>query len=221
VGNPLLDAVESFKPVAPSKEEFLNMNNLDSRPIVAVLAGSRKQEILSTLPVMKKAAACYPEFQFVIAGISYVNPELYDKVGIGISLPVVFNQTYSLLNHAYAALVASGTATLETALFEVPQSVLYKVEGGWLAQFIMKNFFLKVKWVSLPNLILNKEAIKEYIQMDMTFKNIKNELHLLFYDEEYRKSIFSDYKELRIRMGEPGSSARAAKKMIELLTVKH
>lgn len=221
VGNPLLDAVENFKQTAPSKEDFLNTNNLDNRPIVAILAGSRKQEILSTLPVMKKAAACYPEFQFVIAGVSYVNPDLYEKVDIGITLPVIFNQTYSLLYHSYAALVASGTATLETALFDVPQTVLYKVEGGWLTQFIMKNFFLKINWVSLPNLILNKEAIKEYIQMDMNLKNIRNELHLLFYDEEYRKSILEDYNELKLKMGNSGSSARAAKKMTELLQNIH
>jgi lipid-A-disaccharide synthase len=91
-----------------------------------------------------------------------------------------------LLNNAHTALVASGTATLETALFEVPQTVIYKMEGGYLVQIIMKNFFLKIKWASLPNLILNKEVVKEFIQMDMTFKNVRNELHQLFYDQEYR-----------------------------------
>ena len=216
VGNPLLDTIENFKQKAVTKEEFLSQNNLDNRPIVALLAGSRKQEIENTLPVMKKAAACYPEFQFVIAGVSYVNPKLYEKARSNLSIPIVFNQTYDLLNHAHTALVASGTATLETALLGVPQTVVYRVEGGWLVQFIMKQFFLKIKWASLPNLILNKEAIKEYIQMNMTFKNIKNELHRLFYEEEYRERIINDYKKLRILLGECGSSARAAKKMVEL-----
>ncbi len=217
VGNPLLDAVENFKQDAISKDEFLKQNNLDNRPIVALLAGSRKQEIENTLPVMKKAAACYPEFQFIIAGVSYVEPQVYEKSHNGLVLPVIFNQTYNLLNHAHTALVASGTATLETALFEVPQTVVYKVEGGWLIQFLMKHFFLKVKWVSLPNLILNREVIKEYIQMDMTFENVKNELHRLFYEEEYREKLISDYRQLKEVMGKRGSSSRAASKMVELL----
>ncbi len=218
VGNPLLDAIDKYKKNALSKEEFLKKNNLDNRPIVALMAGSRRQEIENTLPVMKKAAACYPEFQFVIAGVSYVHTEVYEKAHKGFDLPVIFNQTYDLLYNAHTALVASGTATLETALFEVPQTVVYKVEGGWLTQVIMKNFFLKIKWASLPNLILNKEAVREFIQLDMTFKNIKDELHRLFYEEEYREKIINDYKQLRLLMGEGGSSARAANKMVELLS---
>jgi lipid-A-disaccharide synthase len=218
VGNPLLDNIAKFKQNALPKDEFLKEYNLDNRPIVALLAGSRKQEIENTLPVMKKAAACYPEFQFIIAGVSYVKPQVYEKACSGFTLPVVFNQTYNLLNIAHTALVASGTATLETALFEVPQTVVYKVEGGWFIHILMKYFFLKIKWVSLPNLILNKEAIKEYIQADMSFKNVKNELHRLFYENEYRKKIIGDYKQLRKQMGETGSSARAAGKMLELLT---
>lgn len=217
VGNPLLDAVDNYQKNAVSKDVFLKKNNLDQRPVIALLAGSRRQEIENTLPVMKKAAACYPEFQFVLAGVSYVDPKIYSSVSEGIEIPVIYNQTYQLLNHAQSALVASGTATLETALFEVPQTVLYKVEGGWIIQFFMKQFFLKIKWVSLPNLILNKEAIKEFIQMDMTFRNIKDELHRLSYDPEYRAKMINDYKQLKTRMGAPGSSARAAKKMVELL----
>ena len=216
-GNPLIDSIEKYHQTAVSKQEFLRRNNLDGRPVVALLAGSRKQEIQNTLPVMKKAAACYPEFQFVIAGVSFVDPEIYDKARDGFTIPVIYNQTYDLLNNAHTALVASGTATLETALFNVPQTVVYKMEGGWVVQVIMKNFFLKIKWASLPNLILNKEAVKEFIQMDMTFKNVKNELHRLFYDEQYRKKITDDYRQLKSLMGERGSSARAAAKMVELV----
>jgi lipid-A-disaccharide synthase len=218
VGNPLLDSVTSFRKTALSREQFLDKNNLDNRPIVALLAGSRKQEIKNTLPIMKKAAACYPEFQFVIAGVSSTDPAVYEKILRSLSLPVIFNQTYDLLNNAYAALVASGTATLETALFRVPQTVMYRVEGGRLIQFIMKNFFLKVKWASLPNLILNKEALKEYIQADLTYKNVKNELHRLLYEEDYRIKIMDDYNRLIKILGNPGSSKRAAEKMIEILT---
>jgi lipid-A-disaccharide synthase len=220
VGNPLMDSVASFRKKAFSKEEFLNINNLDDRPIVALLSGSRKQEVKNTLPIMKKAAACYPEFQFVVAGVSTVDKKIYDKILRGFPIPVIYNQTYNLLNNAHTALVASGTATLETALFGVPQTVLYRVEGGRLVQFIMKNFFLKVKWASLPNLILNKEALKEFIQVDLTYKNVRDELHRLLYEQDYRDKITADYNRLMEILGEPGTSKRAAKKMVETLKDK-
>lgn len=220
VGNPLMDSVASFRKKAFSKEEFLDINNLDDRPIVALLSGSRKQEVKNTLPIMKKAAACYPEFQFVVAGVSTVDKKIYDKILRGFPIPVIYNQTYNLLNNAHTALVASGTATLETALFGVPQTVLYRVEGGRLVQFIMKNFFLKVKWASLPNLILNKEALKEFIQVDLTYKNVRDELHRLLYEQDYRDKITADYNRLMEILGEPGTSKRAAKKMVETLKDK-
>jgi lipid-A-disaccharide synthase len=220
VGNPLMDSVASFRKKALSKEEFLDKNNLDERPVVALLSGSRKQEIKNTLPIMKKAAACYPEFQFVVAGVSTVDKKTYEKILGGFPIPVVYNQTYDLLNNAHSALVASGTATLETALFGVPQTVLYRVEGGRVVQFIMKNFFLKVKWASLPNLILNKEALKEFIQVDLTFKNVRDELHRLLYEQDYRDKITSDYNRLMEILGGPGTSKRAAKKMTELLKTR-
>ncbi len=221
VGNPLMDSVASFRKKALSKEEFLDKNNLDDRPIVALLSGSRKQEIKNTLPIMRKAAACYPEYQFVVAGVSTVDKKSYDKILRGFPIPVIYNQTYDLLNNAHSALVASGTATLETALFGVPQTVLYRVEGGRVVQVIMKNFFLKVKWASLPNLILNKEALKEFIQVDLTFKNVRDELHRLLYEQDYRDKITTDYSRLMEILGEPGTSKRAAKKMIETLNFEH
>ena len=221
VGNPITDSIASFREKALSKKEFWDKNNLDNRPVVALLSGSRKQEIKNTLPVMKKAAACYPEFQFVVAGVSTVDKKTYAKILRGFPIPVIYNQTYDLLNHAHTALVASGTATLETALFGVPQTVLYRVEGGRVVQFIMKNFFLKVKWASLPNLILNKEALKEFIQVDLTFKNVRDELHRLLYEQDYRDKITTDYSHLMEILGEPGTSKRAAKKMIETLNFEH
>jgi lipid-A-disaccharide synthase len=220
VGNPLMDSVAAFRKKALSKEEFTDKNNLDERPIVALLSGSRKQEIKNTLPIMRKAAACYPEFQFVVAGVSTVDQKTYDKILRDFPIPVVYNQTYDLLNNAHSALVASGTATLETALFGVPQTVLYRAEGGRVVQFIMKNFFLKVKWASLPNLILNKEALKEFIQVDLTFKNVRDELHRLLYEQEYRNKITTDYNRLKKVVGEPGTSKRAAQKMVAILNSK-
>ncbi len=217
VGNPLLDSIHIFQEKAQTKEDFIRQNNLDSRPVVAFLSGSRVQEIKNTLPVMVKAAAENPDFQFVVAGVESVDKQLYDRFLNGTNIPVVFNQTYNLLNNSFAALVASGTATLETALFNVPQAVLYRVEGGWLTQVLMKNFFLKIKWASLPNLILNHEAICEFIQLDLTVKNVKSELNKLLYDDNYREKIFADYSRLKQLIGKSGSSARAAKNMVKLL----
>ncbi len=217
VGNPLMDSVASFRKNALSKEEFLKKNDLNEKPIVALLSGSRKHEIKQTLPVMKKAAADFPGFQFVVAGVASVDAEVYEKILSDFPAPVLYNQTYELLDNAHTALVASGTATLEAALLGVPQAVLYRFAGGWIFQFIMKTFFLKVKWASLPNLILNKEAIKEYIQVNMTLNNVRSELERLLFEQEYRNKIMSDYSRLREMIGKPGSSERAAKQMIERL----
>jgi len=217
VGNPLLDAINEFKKNAQSKTEFQKNNNLDERPIIALLAGSRVQEIKNTLPVMVKASRGNPDHQFVVAGVKTVPTKLYEKLLKGTKIRVIFNQTYDLLNHSFAALVTSGTAALETALFNVPQTVMYRVEGGWLIDVLMRHIFLKVKWVSLPNLILNKESVKEYIQVDMTVNKIEKELNSLLYSENYREKIFEDYSRLKKLIGEPGTSKRAAEKMVELL----
>jgi lipid-A-disaccharide synthase len=217
MGNPLMDSIAAYRKRAVTRDEFLARNNLDNRPLVALLAGSRKQEINYTLPVMIKAAEGFTDFQFVVAGVLSVDSRIYeDHLGKqGIS--VVYDQTYDLLCNSYAALTASGTAALETALFNVPQTVLYRVEGGWFIHFLMKYFFLKIKWVSLPNLILEKDAVKEFLQIEMTVKNVKPELYKLLNDESYREKIFADYNRLKILLGRPGSSKRTARKMVELM----
>lgn len=219
VGNPLLDAVFAFRS-NPEKKNFRIENQLDERPVVALLSGSRAQEIKNTLPVMVKAVQGQSEFQFVVAGVNTVNRKLYDDALKGTNIKLVFGQTYELLDCAYAALVASGTATLETALFKVPQAVLYRMEGGWLTQFVMRNFVLKVEWASLPNLILNKTAIGEFLQMDMTVKKVKAELNMLLFNLEYREKIIADYNQLAGIMGTSGTSENAARKMVELLRKK-
>ena len=166
---------------------------------------------------MVEAAKDKTEFQFVVAGVNTVDKKLYENILAGTGIQIVYNQTYQLLENAYAALVASGTATLETALFKVPQAVLYRVEGGWLTQIIMKNFVLKIEWASLPNLILNKAAIKEFIEVEMTVKNVNEELKRLLFDLEYRNRMLDDYNRLAEIMGNPGTSEMAAAKMLELL----
>lgn len=217
MGNPLMDSIAAYREKAAKRNEFLMRNNLDNRPVVALLAGSRKQEINYTLPVMIKAAEGFTDFQFVVAGVLSVDPRVYEDHLKKYGIPVVYDQTYDLLNNSYAALTASGTAALEAALFDVPQAVLYSVEGGWFIHILMKYFFLKIKWVSLPNLILEKEAVKEFLQIEMTVKNVRPELFKLLNDASYREKIFADYHRLKILLGMPGSSKRTANKMVELL----
>lgn len=217
VGNPLLDSIADFRSNAQSKLQFLKVNNLDERPIIALLSGSRVQEIKKILPEMINAAEKFPDFQFVIAGVESVDKQLYTGFLESHSVKIIFNQTYDLLHFSHSALVASGTAALETALFDVPQIVLYKVEGGRLMDFVMWNFVLKTKWVSLPNIILEKEAVCELLQVNMTPDKIEAESKKMLYNESYRKEIENNYKRLHQLMGEPGSSQRAARKMVELI----
>jgi len=217
VGNPLLDAIRAFKKNALSEAAFRAQNNLGEKPLVALLSGSRVQEIKRTLPLMIKIAELFPNFQFVVAGVKSVDPQLYKQYLDGQPVSLIYDQTYDLLNNAYAALVASGTAVLETALFRIPQTVVYKVEGGWLTDFIFRNFVFKMAGVSLPNIIMNREIVKEYVQQQMTFGNVKNEMQKLLFDEDYRGKILTDYQQLNAFMGEPGCSKRAAEKMIDLL----
>ena len=217
VGNPLLDSITEFKTKALSKKEFLANNKLDGRPIVLLMAGSRVQEIKRTLPLMIKIAENFSNYQFVIAGVNSIELELYMKYIYGSSVKLIFDQTYDLLKNAHVALVASGTAALETALFDVPQTVIYKVEGGAVVDVIMRNFVLKTIGVSLPNIIMNKLIISEFIQMKMTFENVKAEMEKLLFDDSYRKKILADYSRLKEMMGEAGCSKRAANKMTELL----
>nr|WP_319573508.1 lipid-A-disaccharide synthase [uncultured Draconibacterium sp.] len=216
VGNPLFDSITEFEKTAKSAAEFEAKNNLDERPIIALLAGSRVQEIKGTLPVMKKAVEGRNDYQVLLAGVSSVDKDLYAGILQGSNIKVLYDSTYDLLNNAHTALVASGTAALETALFQVPQTVLYKIEGGILLHYIMVAV-LKIDWVSLPNIILGKMAVKELLQKDMTIKKVSEELNRLLGDEKYRERILADYREMQQLMGEPGCSKRAAEKMVSLL----
>lgn len=217
VGNPLMDSIQEYKNTAQKKETFFVKNKLDNRPVIALLSGSRIKEIKRILPVMVKASEGLPEFQFVIAGVRSLEKNAYDKIIGDRDIPIIFDQTYDLLNQAYVAVVASGTAVLETALFNVPQTVLYKVEGGWFMDVLMRNFVLKTKWISLPNIILGKSAVRELIQKEMTVKKVRGELNKLLSDSGYRSGIVQDYNRLKDLMGGAGCSKRAAEKMVELL----
>ena len=203
VGNPLLDAVAAFKP----NTNFHKDNQLSSKKVIALLPGSRKQEINYLLPDMLSAIADFPEHQFVIAGAPSFNKEFYTQFLADKNIPVVFNSTYDLLKHADAAIVASGTATLETALFHVPQVVVYK---GNNISITIARMVVKIRFISLVNLIMDKMVVKELIQQDCSPQNISAELNLIINNKDYRSTMLSNYTQLDERMGQPGASAKTA-----------
>ena len=217
VGNPCVDAVEDFKrDKALSRACFLSRNNLDEKPIVALLAGSRKQEIKANLPMMIEAVKQFPDYLPVLAGAPGIDKEYYAPY-LDAGVKVVFGQTYDLLNNSHAALVTSGTATLETALFNVPQVVCYAMPMGRVYSWL-KERFLKVRYVSLVNLVAGREVVRELVAGDMTLHNVVAELgELLPGDGKKRTAMLCEYSRMMEILGKPGASARAAAKMVSLL----
>lgn len=220
IGNPCVDAVDSFlKNDTETTEEYRAANGLDNRPIVALLAGSRKQEIESNLPMMLQAIKQFPEYNAVIAGAPGVDKDFYSQYTAD-GAQIVFGQTYRLLKHAHAALVTSGTATLETALFRVPQVVCYATPMPWLYSWL-KRHILKVKFVSLVNLIAGKEVVRELVAADMCLPNIVSELGgILPEDAPARADMLAGYSRMADILGEAGASERAARRIVDLLNEK-
>jgi lipid-A-disaccharide synthase len=212
VGHPLLDAISEENTIDAS---FREENGLDERPVIAVVPGSRKQEIRKMLPLMLSMSKYFAEYQFVIAGAPSADPQVYhDAIGTS-GAKIVSGKMHSLLGIASAAMVTSGTATLETALFRVPEVVCYK--GGWLSYFIARRLVKDIKYISLVNLIMDKEVVKELIQGDYTTNNLRNELTRLLDDQTYRSNMLKDLDELRTRLGGAGASAKTAELMINHL----
>lgn len=217
VGNPCVDAVQTFREnYQESLDEFQLRNKLDNRPIIALLAGSRKQEIKDNLSRMTEASKDFPQYQFVVAGAPGIDPEFYQQF-IGKDTKILFGQTYPLLTHATAALVTSGTATLETALFKVPQVVCYYTAAGKLVSFLRRHI-LKVQYISLVNLISGNEAITELVADGMTVTNLKAELKQILPDGNKRSKMLSDYEQLIQTLGTAGASQRAAEIIISSLS---
>ena len=220
VGNPCVDAVHCFKQgYTESFEEFTLRNGLDKKPIIALLAGSRKQEIKDNLQRMIQASRNYTEYQFVIAGAPGISPEFYQAY-MGADTKIIFGQTYSLLSHATAALVTSGTATLETALFRVPQVVCYYTAAGKLVSFLRRHI-LKVKYISLVNLIAGREVVAELVADGMTSENVKQQLEAILPGQMTREKMLQDYDALIKILEQEGASERAAGKIVELLSQKY
>jgi lipid-A-disaccharide synthase len=207
VGNPLLDATAAFKPNA----NFLKENGLENKKIVALLPGSRRQEISRILPDMLAVTERYADYQFVIAGAPTFNQEYYDQFIGEKNIPVVFNSTYDILNVAAAGIIASGTAVLETALFHVPQVVVYK---GSPISIGIARAIVKIRFISLVNLIMDKLVMKELIQKECSPETIGFELDNILKNEAYRQQMLDNYALLDKKMGKPGASARTA----ELIT---
>ena len=220
IGNPCVDAVDAYlRGNKRNDAAFRATNGLGDKPIVALLAGSRKHEIKDNLPQMLEAMAKFPDYQPVIAGAPGIDKELYAPY-LQQGATIVFGDTYRLLQHAHAALVTSGTATLETALFRVPQVVCYNMPAGWLVSKL-KHLFLKVKYISLVNLIADREVVRELVAADMTVENVTRELgRLLPPDSPERHTMLAEYSRMIDILGEPGASQHAAEKMVQLLTHK-
>lgn len=220
VGNPCVDAVDDFRKNGEETfSEFIAANGLENRPIIALLAGSRRQEIKDNLSRMIEAARSFPQYQFVVAGAPGIEPDFY-KQYIDSSTKIVFGQTYRLLQQAEAALVTSGTATLETALFRVPQVVCYYTAAGKLVSFLRRHI-LKVKYISLVNLIADCEVVTELVADGMTVANIKKELAKIVPGGSGRSLMLSEYDRLIAILGEPGASERAASQITALLKSNH
>lgn len=207
VGHPLLDAINNY----------LKDNNVDAclnKNIIAVLPGSRKQEINNMLHIMLEVANNFPDEQFVVAGTTTIDKNIYNCINNYKNVRIKFNSTYELLSEAKAALVTSGTATLETALFEVPEVVCYK---GSLLSYHIAKYFIKVKYISLVNLILDKEVVVELIQHDFNVENLKVSLSDILYNNTIKEQLQIDYKVLKEKLGTYGASQRIAKLMIDRL----
>jgi lipid-A-disaccharide synthase len=218
VGNPVVDAVANFRDEnkGDSFVKFVSDNELESKPVIALLAGSRRQEIKDNLPAMLDVIESFRDYQAVIAGAPGIGPDYYKKYTGAKSCKIVFGQTYRLLEYSQAALVTSGTATLEAGLFRVPQVVCYETPIPRIVYWVFKNL-LHTKYISLVNLIADRVVVQELFARFFSVDAIKKETDKLLNDTVYRNTMLSDYDEITGILGKPGASERAAEIIIEKL----
>ncbi|OIP82487.1 MAG: lipid-A-disaccharide synthase [Porphyromonadaceae bacterium CG2_30_38_12] len=216
VGNPVVDAVAARPLKNESQAEFCKKNQLTGKPIIALLAGSRKQEIRKCLPRMMNAAALFTDYQTVVAGAPGIESDFYKTLLHGKDIPVLYNQTYQLIQQARVAVVNSGTATLETALIGTPQVVVYHVMFGRVA-YIAKELFLKVTYISLVNILSGHETVKELIAHLFTEENICHEINKILTDASYEQAMRNEYKRIATELGEPSTAIKAARLIVALL----
>lgn len=217
VGNPTVDEVTAYRAQHPETyDDFIRANHLPAKPVIALLAGSRKQEIKDNLPDMLRAASAFPEYQLILAGAPGISPDYYRQFIGDTNVTILFGQTYRLLQQAEAALVTSGTATLEAALFRVPQAVCYHTPIGKVISFLRRHI-LTVKYISLVNLIANREVVKELVADTMTVEHVRAELQRILYNEEYRRHMLDGYEYMASQLGDAGAPRHAAEEMLRLL----
>ncbi len=212
VGHPLLDAVSRDLPERPDVQRFRENNGLDGRDIIALLPGSRRQEVSALLPQMLHMVELFPQYQFVVSTVSWLPKDLYNKYINGIGVARVCDQTYPLLANAKAAVVASGTATLETAMIGTPQVVCYA--GSELSYLIAKHLISGINYISLPNLIMDAPVVTELIQHDYNTERLEKELRLITEDVEHVAAMKTQYRELYDRLGNGSASRKAAKVVV-------
>lgn len=218
VGNPSVDSVSEFRQeYTESFADFRRRHALEDKPVLALLSGSRRQEIKDNLPAMLEVVSRYPAFQPVIAGAPGIDVGYYEGFMKDCPARIVFGETYPILQHSSLALVTSGTATLETSLFGVPQVVCYYTPVGKLVSFVFRNFF-HTRYISLVNLVAGKEIVQELFGERFSREAIDRELNLLANDAEYRMQMLKGYDEVTRRLGGPGASARAAALIYKALT---
>lgn len=217
VGNPSIDSINNRPNKLQTFDEFRQRNNIQSKPIIAILAGSRKQEISACLPRMIESASRFNNYQIIIGGAPGIEPEFYQSIIQDYEVNIVFGQTYDLLQHAKAAIVNSGTATLETALIGTPQVVVYHVIFGRIA-YAIKDWFIKVKFFSLVNLVAQKEVVKELVAHMFTIDNVSHELDKILHDATYRENMLREYETMRNEFGEHNAAQNAAQKIFENLS---
>ena len=210
VGNPVLDEIVQFNPEQEEVRNFKSRHGLDERPIIAILPGSRKQEIKSLLPVMSTMVERFPQYQFVISAVKWQPRALYDNIIQNV--PLIEGDTYAMLSHAKAAIVASGTASLETALMNVPQVVCYKC--NWISYIIAINLVKGINYISLANLILDKQVFNELLQKECNPERLSKELDILLHDEGKVTQMKEDYRQLRKILGDGGASDNAAQVVV-------
>ena len=212
-GNPLMDSYSQFMENTGKEGNFRLDNNLPEKPIIALLSGSRKDEIRRCLPEMIKASESFPEYQFVVAGAPSISDSLYNKYIQNTEIKLVKNSTYDLLKNSYAGIITSGTATLETAIFKVPQVVVYMTSP---INFYLAKLYVKLSFFSLVNLILGKEVVKELLQFNIA-ERIRDELRNILGNEDYRNTMLQNYEDLHKLIGGSGTSFRIAKRINQLV----
>lgn len=213
VGNPVWDLIQKELKEPSSFDEFVQKNKLPNKPIVALLAGSRKHEISSLLPEMEKVVNLFPDHQFIVAGAPGITPEFYKEV-MRSDLKIVYNQTYKLVRNSAAAIVTSGTATLETALLNTPQLVIYKMGFGRIIA-LFRNQILKTEFFSLVNLVAETEVVKELFQQEINPNSLKTELNKILNDENYRLTLLGGYDDIRKKISTEGAAKTTARHIFE------